>query len=174
MRHPFRALALFITALILSFSSAQAAAPIQVDASSLVDDNAAAKAALCWLELVDCSCYDQSWYASGYLLKTKYSLYQWRDHLDNCRWRYGRSSSRAIVCSKEYCNPSGLPCGKYYVTVFKTKFSNCDREYYETLTLRWARDCAAGRRWKVIYYVITPCAESCTESALDCCECWDF
>lgn len=154
-------------------SAVTRAQPIQVDASALVDDSAPTRAAMCWLELLDSSHYDQSWRAAGHLLRDRYGMCSWRNYLNQYRWPYGRSESRSVICSQEYCNPCGLPRGKYYVIMFDTKFDNSPCVYTETVTLRWTCDCAAGKRWKVIYYVITrsndqTCADEC-DTCFDCC-----
>ncbi|MCB1212849.1 MAG: DUF4019 domain-containing protein [Chlamydiia bacterium] len=135
--------------------SPQRQGPIVVDASPLVNNHPALRAASCWLALIDQGDYSQSWIAASDFVKSRYEHASWDNWL---RWllQCAEVESREIICQQQYCNPRGLPAGSYYAIRYKTRYRGVYMPFCEEVVLRNSQDMAAGHRWKVIYYGLHP------------------
>lgn len=107
-------------------------------------ENAAAKSALGWLDMVDAGDWNQSWQATGASFRALNSAETWAKASRTVRIPLGASVSRTLVSSEFVPAP---PNG-YHMVRFKTSFAT-KADATETLTLVWEDD-----EWRVVGYII--------------------
>ncbi len=102
----------------------------------LTDDGktqAAEKAAVTWLALVDNTRYDASWNEAATLFKRQVSAAGWRKAVSAARSPLGRVIARNLVSATYATSLPGAPDGEYVVLQFKTKFER-KAQAIETVT----------------------------------------
>lgn len=122
-------------------------APAHAAAKDL--SQAAQKAALAWLELVDQGKYQDSWHESGAFFQGANEVAKWDQLMQGVRTPLGKMNSRKFVSAQARQIIPGLPDGKYYVLLFKTGFAN-KKSAGETVTLIHE----PKRSWRVVGYFI--------------------
>lgn len=106
-------------------------------------EDAAQKAALTWLALVDGGKYAESWAEASTMLKKQVTVEQWTDLTTKGRSSFGAVSSRTINSRKFSTSLPGAPPGEYVILTFDGHFEK--RNAVETVVM--VRDGDDG--WRV-------------------------
>lgn len=113
------------------------------------DDQAAEKAAVEWLTLVDKSRFAQSWDQAAPYFKSMVTKSKWEAQVKAARQPMGKLISRTVK-TKEFAKTlPGAPDGEYVVLQFDTKFEN-KTSAVETITPQKDKD----GKWRVCGYFI--------------------
>ncbi len=113
------------------------------------DEDAAVKAALSWLALVDQSKYPESWNQAASFFKSSVKKGQWESQIKAARAPMGKLITRSVKTKKYATSLPGAPDGEYVVIQFDTKFANKDAAI-ETITPKKDKD----GEWRVSGYFI--------------------
>jgi hypothetical protein len=122
---------------------------IPTQAAAKDQSQAAQKAALAWLKLVDQGKYQDSWHESGAFFQGATDAAKWDQLMQGVRKPLGKTISRKFVSAQARQTIPGAPDGKYYVLLFKTSFAN-KKSAEETVTLI----SEPKRGWRVVGYII--------------------
>ncbi len=85
---------------------------------------AAKKAALAWLALIDSGEYGASWEQAARLFKMQVGAEAWEKAVQSARRPFGALMSRRIATSHYTTTLPGAPDGEYVVLQFEAKFEN--------------------------------------------------
>jgi hypothetical protein len=96
-------------------------------------EEAARRAALEWLALVDAMQYEASWEAAASLFKAQVSAGAWAKAVAAARSPLGASGTRRLLSATYATSLPGAPDGEYVVLQFQTAFANKSRAV-ETIT----------------------------------------
>lgn len=110
---------------------------------------AAQKAALAWLKLVDQGKYKASWHESGAFFQGAMDAARWDQLMQGVRKPLGKTLSRKFVSAQARQTMPGAPDGQYFLLLFKTKFAN-KKSAEERVTLIQE----PKRGWRVVGYFI--------------------
>lgn len=96
-----------------------AAAPIAPSPS----EEAATKAALAWVALVDGQHWGESWDAAGTMFRSQVAKPQWASTIQSARQPFGAVSSRVLQTVTHTSTLPNAPAGEYMVIQFRTSFT---------------------------------------------------
>ncbi len=147
-----------VPALLLGVSTSlqaqEAEGEMQQDAARAeheADIEAAAEAALSWLELVDDGDYEASWEAAAEALKSQVTLEQWNAAIGDARSQVDPLGERTRTDARYTTELPGAPAGEYVVFQFRTEASG-DRTVGETVVPMKQEDGS----WEVSGYFVQP------------------
>jgi hypothetical protein len=110
---------------------------------------AAQKAALAWLTLVDQGKYRASWQESGAFFQGAMDAEKWDQLMQGVRKPLGKTLSRKFFSAQARQTMPGAPDGQYFLLLFKTSFAK-KKSAEERVTLIQEK----GRGWRVVGYFI--------------------
>lgn len=137
----------FLVAVPLLLIALLLAAPAQAAAKD--EAQAAQKAALAWLELVDRGDYKASWHESGAFFQGAMAAEKWSQLISGVRKPLGKALSRKLASAEVRQTMPGAPDGKYFLLLFKASFAN-KKTAEERVTLIHE----PKRGWRVVGYFI--------------------
>lgn len=137
----------FLVAVPLLILALLLAAPAQ--ASAIDEAQAAQKAALAWLELVDRGDYKASWHESGAFFQGAMAAEKWSELIGGVRKPLGKVLTREFSSAQVRQTMPGAPDGKYFLLLFKTSFAK-KKSAEERVTLIHE----PKRGWRVVGYFI--------------------
>lgn len=95
-----------------------------VGSASEVKKEAAERAALEWLILIDTMQYQESWTEAASLFQTHLAPADWERAVEAARRPFGELVSRDLVSATFATELPGAPTGEYVVLQFRTDFEN--------------------------------------------------
>ena len=111
-------------------------------------EEAAKRAALDWLALVDAMQYEASWEEAASLFKAQVSTTEWVKAVAAARRPFGELGARKLLSATYATSLPGAPDGEYVVLQFQTAFEN-KAQAVETVTPMFE-----GAQWRVSGYFI--------------------
>ena len=111
--------------------------------------NAARKAALVWLALIDDGKYRESWEQAAFLFKSRISRDRWVDAVRSTQVPFGKVRSRSFLGAVYETELPGAPEGKYVVIRYRAAFEHKESAV-ETVTPMLEQD----EIWRVSGYFI--------------------
>lgn len=143
MRTPAFLLAIAFTALVSSFTAANAAE------DDTLDLGAALRAAEAWLAIVDSGRYGDAWDESAATMKEAVPRLKFETFVQGVREPLGAASARKLRAATYTRTLPGAPAGEYVVVQFDTLFSGRPRSVEMVTPMR-----EPDGTWKVSGYYI--------------------
>jgi hypothetical protein len=134
---------------LLALAACVASGPARTLRAAETPEDAAGKAAMAWLALVDGGKYGESWTGASEAFKAAVSQTQWVGALEKVRAPLGKVASRKLRGAKFTREIPGAPAGEYVIIQYDTDFEKKSGAV-ETITPMKDKDGA----WRVSGYYI--------------------